>query len=189
PGLTGREGKELEQRVLPAYFMQQRWFGAKDEGIAQARIRAMNELTGLPGNPLLLQVEVTLARSKETQRYVLPLAVSWAEDAGNRSWPLLPYMIAQARRSSRVGAVYESTASDVFGPMMLEAIRANRSIEGTDGVVHFRASRSLETIDIPTQATGHAIGGEQSNSSINIADKAVLKIYRRLLSGEHPEIE
>src|SRR5262249_16772768 len=86
-------------------------------------------------------------------------------------------------------AVYESTASDVFGPMMLEAIRANRSIEGTDGVVHFRASRSLETIDIPTQATGHAIGGEQSNSSINIAYKAGVEIYRRPLFAEHPEIE
>ncbi len=189
PALTGREGQELEKRVLPAYFTQQRWFGAKDDGIAEARIRAMNELAGVPGNPLLLQVEVTLAKSRDTQRYLLPVALSWSEEAGSRNWPLLPYMIAQARRGSRVGAVYESTASEVFGPMMLEAIRANRSIEGPEGTVHFRAARGLEALDLPPQATGHALGGEQSNSSINIADKAVLKIYRRLASGEHPEIE
>jgi len=189
PALTGREGQELEQQVLPAYFMQQRWFGAKDEGIAQANIRAMNELAGVPGNPLLLQVEVALTKSKEVQRYLLPLALSWSEDAGNRNWPLLPYMIARARRGSRVGAVFESTASEVFGPMMLEAIRANRSVAGPEGVIHFRAGRGLEALDIPTQATGHAFGGEQSNSSINIADKAVLKIYRRLAPGEHPEVE
>ena len=33
------------------------------------------------------------------------------------------------------------------------------------------------------------MGAEQTNSSINIADKAMLKIYRRLVPGEHPEIE
>ena len=41
--------------------------------IEQTRIRAMNELTGSEGNLLLLQLDVSLAKSKETQRYLLPL--------------------------------------------------------------------------------------------------------------------
>ena len=88
PMLSSREGRALEQQVLPIYLAQKRWFAAKDDRIEQTRIRAMNELTGSEGNLLLLQLDVSLAKSKETQRYLLPLALSWSEEAGNTNWPL-----------------------------------------------------------------------------------------------------
>src|SRR5882724_9187037 len=36
--LTGREGRELEQQVLPVYLAQRRWFAAKDDRIKQVRV-------------------------------------------------------------------------------------------------------------------------------------------------------
>src|SRR5262245_4258476 len=189
PMLLSREGRELEQHVLPAYLAQKRWFAAKDDRILEAKMRAMNELPGTEGNLLLLQLDVSLAKSKEPQRYMLPLALSWSEEAGSTNWPLTPYMIGRLRRGPRMGAIFEATTIESFGPSMLEAIRANRRVEGTDGVLQFRAGAALETTEIPAPITGRPMGAEQTNSSINIADKVVLKIYRRLVPGEHPEIE
>ena len=189
PMLSSREGRALEQQVLPIYLAQKRWFAAKDDRIEQTRIRAMNELTGSEGNLLLLQLDVSLARSKETQRYLLPLALSWSEEAGNTNWPLTPYMIARLRRGPRMGAIYEATPTENFGPALLEAMRGERRLEGPYGVVQFRAGPALAAVETPSPVTGRAMGADQTNSSINIADKAMLKIYRRLVPGEHPEIE
>ena len=149
PMLSSREGRALEQQVLPIYLAQKRWFAAKDDRIEQTRIRAMNELTGSEGNLLLLQLDVSLAKSKETQRYLLPLALSWSEEAGNTNWPLTPYMIARLRRGPRMGAIYEATPTESFGPALLEAMRSERRLEGSDGVVQFRAGPALAAAEIP----------------------------------------
>jgi maltose alpha-D-glucosyltransferase / alpha-amylase len=187
--LTGREGRELEQQVLPVYLAQRRWFAAKDDRIKQVRVCATTEVASAAGKLVLLQSEVTLAKDRGVQRYLLPLGLSWSEDAGNRNWPLLPYMIARVRQRSRLGAIFDATASEVFGAAMLEAIRDNRSVDGPDGRLAFRSTASLAAAEIPADAPAHLLGGEQSNTSLNIADKAVLKLYRRLTPGEHPEIE
>src|SRR5262249_26102521 len=67
--------------------------------------------------------------------------------------------------------------------------REERRLEGNEGAIQFRAGPALGSAGIPPEAVGHPMGAEQTNSSINIADKAVLKIYRRLAPGQHPEIE
>jgi maltose alpha-D-glucosyltransferase/alpha-amylase len=189
PMLLSREGRELEQHVLPAYLAQKRWFAAKDDRIEAARICAMNELTGREGSLLLLQLDVQLARSRQPQRYLLPIAAAWSEDAGTTNWPLLPYMIARIRKGARMGAVFETTTTEGFGAILLQAMGEERRLEGSEGAIQFRAGSALETAGIPPEAIGRPMGAEQTNSSINIADKAVLKIYRRLVSGQHPEIE
>jgi maltose alpha-D-glucosyltransferase/alpha-amylase len=53
--------------------------------------------------------------------------------------------------------------------------------------VKFRALGEPIAIDDDTEV--RAIGGEQSNQSLVVGDKAVLKIYRRLRSGIQPELE
>ena len=106
---------------------------AKDDRIEQTRIRAMNELTGSEGNLLLLQIDVALARSKETQRYLLPLALSWSEEAGSVNWPLLPYTVARVRRGSNLGALYEAVATDQFVMAIVEAIQKNERLAGRAG--------------------------------------------------------
>src|SRR5258708_27397855 len=75
--LSGREGRELEQRVLPVYLAQRRWFAAKDDRIKLVRICAASEVASAIGNLVLLQSEVTLAKDREVQRYLLPLGLSW----------------------------------------------------------------------------------------------------------------
>jgi len=45
---------------------------------------------------------------------------------------------------------------------------------GSEGIVQFRASPALAAAEIPSPTTGRAMGAEQTNSSINIADKATV---------------
>ncbi len=183
---SGRHVKDLQAYALPAYLAQQRWFAAKDDKVIKAEILATPELRGSKDNFVLLQTALEFESGRPSQTYLLPLAVSWDEDAGNTSWPLLPYTIAKIRRHDRLGAVYEATGTEAFALAAANAIRANRSIEDGNGRIDVH---SVGEIDLLADLTCRRIGGEQSNSSVILGDRAIIKVYRRLVEGEHPELE
>src|SRR5262249_29702254 len=118
-----------------------------------------------------------------------PLAVSWDENAGTTNWSLLSYMIAKIRYRSRVGAVYEATATEQFALGMLEIIRQDKEIESDNGRIVCRSTSALAEIPATSENQTRRLGGEQSNSSVSINDQVILKAYRRLSDGEHPEVE
>jgi len=187
--MEGREARQLESEVLPAYIAKQRWFSAKDDRIDRVKLTCMAEMTGARGHFLLLQATVELAASQRSQCYLLPFAISWDEEAGSVNWPLLPYTVARTRRASKLGALYEATATDQFVLAIVEAIQKNDRIANDGGTMVFEALPGLEKVELPHDVEVRRIGGEQSNSSAIVGDKLVLKFYRRPVDGEHPEVE
>ena len=183
-----RELREIEANVLPAYLCKQRWFSAKNDRITRARITARPEVTAGGGNFLLVQTTVELA-SGEQQLYFLPLAISWDENAGTTNWSLLSYMIAKVRYRSRVGAIYEATATEQFAVGLLDLIRQDKEIDSDNGQIVCRSTSALAQIPVGSENQTRRLGGEQSNSSVSINDQVILKAYRRLADGEHPEVE
>jgi maltose alpha-D-glucosyltransferase/alpha-amylase len=186
--LSGREAQELGTDVLPAFIGKQRWFAAKDSRIARARLLILGELDDGGSGYLLLQAELDLDSGSESQRYFVPLGLSWEEDAGTTSWPLMPFMLAKARRAARVGAVYDALASDQFSLAMIEAMRRNLELPSPDGTTRFVSTEAMPKTGFEASEI-RRLTGEQSNSSVIIGDQAVLKVYRRLVPGEHPELE
>jgi maltose alpha-D-glucosyltransferase/alpha-amylase len=187
--VSGRELQELESNVLPSFIGKQRWFGAKDDRIAQARLLASGQLKYGDNIFLLLQTELTLERTKEPQFYFLPLDVTWEEAAGTTTWPLTPFMLAKVRRRNKVGAVYDAFTLDQFTWAMIDAMRRNLELPVPGGVTKFSSTDMLASVEFDDTAEVRRIGVEQSNSSVIIGDQAVLKIFRRISSGENPEIE
>jgi len=133
--------------------------------------------------------KLELQGRKDTQSYFLPLDVSWDEAAGTPNWPLTPFTLAKARRASKVGAIYDAFTSDHFVLALIDAMRKGTDLTGADGTTHFASTEALATTDMRNAPEIRRIGVEQSNSSVIIGDQAVLKIFRRLSPGEHPELE
>jgi maltose alpha-D-glucosyltransferase/alpha-amylase len=187
--MTGKDARQLASEVLPVYLAKQRWFAAKGDRIGDVRFAAMPELPGETDGFQLLQPEVELTQSGTQQRYLLPLAISWSEDAATTNWPLLPYTLAKVRKGPRVGAVYEATATEPFALAILDAMRRGARTESNTGAIVFQPGSGLGEVELPANPEIRRIGGDQSNSSINLADLMVLKLYRRLAPGAHPEAE
>jgi maltose alpha-D-glucosyltransferase / alpha-amylase len=185
---SGREAREFETTALPEYLAKQRWFSAKDDRIVRAKIAATPELANDKGEFVFLQVTAELA-SSEPQRYFLPVAVSWDENAGNLSWPLLSYTLAKVRHRAKMGAIYEATSTEAFALAVIEGIRHNQTIENGPAAIVCHATSAFESVELPPDPQVRRLGGEQSNSSLNIGDTMILKAYRRLADGEHPEVE
>ncbi len=185
---SGREGQELSTNVLPAFIGKQRWFAAKDDRIARAKLAVFGEVEHDRNAYLLLQAELDFGSGGESQRYFIPLGLSWEEEAGTTSWPLTPFMLAKVRRAARLGAVYDALASDQFTLAMVEAMRRNLELSSPDGTTRFVSTEAMPEAGSSAQEI-RRLTGEQSNSSVIIGDQAMLKVYRRLVAGEHPELE
>ena len=187
---TGREAREVTTSVLPSFIAKQRWFAAKDDRIARADMAVLGTLGGRQsGEYLLLTATLDLEGRKESQHYFLPLDASWDEAAGTMNWSLTPFTLARARRGSKVGAIYDAVTSDQFVLALVEAMRKGTELSGADGMTCFTSTEALAQIDLGNAPEIRRLGVEQSNSSVIIGDHAVLKIFRRLSEGEHPELE
>jgi maltose alpha-D-glucosyltransferase / alpha-amylase len=187
--IGGENARQFAREVLPAFLANQRWFGAKDQQVTGTTVAASAELDIGRESYLLAEFEVQLAGGGAPQRYFLPLATSYDDQALTRGWPLLSFSLAQVRRGSRVGALYDAMAGGDFPLVALDAIRRGIELQSSDGTIRFWSTSALKEVELPEGIEVTRLSVEQSNSSALIGDRLVFKAYRKLAPGVQPEIE
>jgi maltose alpha-D-glucosyltransferase/alpha-amylase len=185
--LEGRERAAFERTVAPRFVAGQRWFAGKGAGIASVRLLDHATLKDRFGRDafLLPRVAVQL-RGGGAQHYFLPIA---GEEGRDEIEPLLAHAVARVRRGPRVGLLYDAVSAPEFAHAVVAALRADAMLATSEGGgIRFAPTRRLA--EEPSDGDEvRRLGAEQSNSSIVIADRQVLKVYRRLQPGIHPEVE
>ena len=182
--------RTLETEVLPTYLTKRRWFASKDAKLTAVRLPYYTLMTPGIENLLLAEVEVDLqaAGGQRTERYFLPLAVSWDNTATSSP---LPQQLALARvRSGRtVGYLTDAFSLAALPIAMLKLLHEAAAVETPDGTVRFIPTAALDTLTLAEPPEIRWLAAEQSNSSLVIDDQAVLKLVRRIVPGIHPEAE
>ena len=182
--LAGRERKQLEHEALPQFLQRQRWFGAKDEKISGVRIAKLGSLGPSTGGLYVLDVELA---SGDVQSYLLPLNILWGEENVQFGAPKLSYTLAKVRKGSKLGALIDGCHDDRLPLEVMEFMRAGEAIDVDDGRLRFRGSPRLSELSMDEPPV--AMNVDQSNVSIAFGTMALLKFYRRLRTGEQPEVE
>ena len=184
--LTSPAAKLIEDEALPQYVAKRRWFGLKDQTIKSARITYLINIGDDQQEILLSEIEVKTTAA--TTRWLLPLAILW-EDEPIAALPSR-LALARVRRGRRPGLLTDAFAVSGFAHRFIASMYEARQFAYADGIVYFRptptGTAQLQTI---ADADINWLAAEQSNSSLTIGDKAMIKIYRRISAGEHPEAE
>jgi maltose alpha-D-glucosyltransferase/alpha-amylase len=192
---------QLERDVIPAFLPRQRWFGAKDQRIRAARVVANGELPAAPGESgdlkpagYLMQVIEASLSGGERQLYALPLAACWSPSGSDQRNTLLPATLAELRQSRREGTLVDAASQDGFALALLSAMERQsdivmRATDGRSGSASFRKTPLFAHASMPERLVVRRLGAEQSNTSVLFEEYGVLKLYRRLQPGVHPEIE
>ena len=171
----------LENEILPGYVAERRWFGAKDERIESVRIRAAAPMAGAR-DLIFTEIEVTTASGAGL--YTLPLGVAWE---GEHSGPFAPNLaLSRVRRGRTVGLLTDGFAVPQFAESILASLRGRATLRLGESKVIFEPSAE---IDLPDRLEPQWIAAEQSNSTIILSQRAVMKLLRRLQPGIHPEAE
>jgi maltose alpha-D-glucosyltransferase/alpha-amylase len=119
------------------------------------------------------------------REYQLPLATAWSEAGEDGS-----HTLARLRRGATVGQLRDAFGDDGFLLALVEAMRAQAVLPGSDGsrmVCH--ATRALAATELAPGAVVARIGGEQSNSSAVVGERVIIKLLRRPAEGPNPEVE
>ena len=176
--------------LLPTYIARQRWFAPKDAVIELATPERIGELPREERESFLLLAANVVLEQGGTQRYFLPLALSWGEDDLRPDSPLLPYLLAKIRRGPRAGLVFDAAHGEAFPRALLHAMRAHETLPAAKGSLRFDASDALQALDLSEELEVRRVAtGEKLHTVRTLGDRVNLKISRRLRTGMDPGIE
>ena len=180
--------RQLEEHALPAYLSKQRWFASKGTKIDSAELQSHFVFEGRGGSWLLATFRAQLAGGR-SEDYFVPLALAWdapssAETSANSS-----VVIAGIRKGAQSGTLQDALADARFIADLVRAAGDKTTLAGAGGNLRFSPTHSWFPLQEEDERNIRKLGAEQSNSSILIAKKMVLKAYRKLQRGIQPELE
>ncbi len=173
----------LEREVLPSYLAKRRWFAMKDQALRSARIALMSRVPS--EDAILLEIETETASG--SARWLLPLGIVW-DDANA---PPLPAQLALARvrRGAKVGLLTDAFALPAFPIAVLTGLAEEEILVTDNGMIRFEPTSRMAEIKVPDGVEMQWLSAEQSNSSVVVGDIAIIKMFRRVTDGPHPEAE
>jgi maltose alpha-D-glucosyltransferase/alpha-amylase len=176
----------IEREALPQYIPKRRWFGLKDQRIESTAIVDITDI-GDSGHELLLaEVEVKTGGAKS--RWLMPLGILWEDEPP----AALAYRLAVARvrRGRRLGILTDAFSLSSFAHRFVACLAAGEQFAHADGNLQFRPTEAgHKAFDAAQDVEINWLAAEQSNSSLTVGDVLMVKIYRRISPGFHPETE
>jgi maltose alpha-D-glucosyltransferase/alpha-amylase len=182
----GRSRQMFERDVLPGYLTTRRWFSQKGAGPVTIKVGSV-ELLPLH-DPEAAFVVVNATTANDTARYFLPLAVRWGGLERHTDVPR-SNLLARVRRTHREGLLCDATAELPVVSWLVSQVHDAVVMPAVNGTIEFIPSKKFAEGPLPAIEAVHPIEGEQSNSTVNIDSKFVIKFRRKLSPGVSPEIE
>ncbi|WP_027907038.1 maltose alpha-D-glucosyltransferase [Pseudomonas taiwanensis] len=175
----------LETAILPQYLPKRRWYAGKEGPLDQVQLSYGVRLATATTPVLLSEIEV---RSEDTvTRYQLPFGLLPEEQITTA----LPQQLAlsRVRRGRQVGLITDAFVLEPFIRAVLRNCEAGTRLPCTAGELRFERTDLLAAAGLSEESQVRYLGAEQSNSSVVVADRVVLKLIRRVNAGVHPELE
>jgi maltokinase len=196
--VMAREGiPVISTERLGEWMVEQRWFGSKARELGQVQVLDAVAIShgGEGDDPLLLLIVEIRAPAGTHDLYQLPIGVARVAEARGRDGRDLgegPQGADGAHERPEPiceqdgVALYDALADEQLTAVLGGLLARNATIEEGESIVSFRAD---ETVELSRRPSARRVGAEQSNSSVVLDDRYILKAYRRIEAGINPELE
>ena len=167
--------RAVDAAALLAWIRTRRWFGAKGGAPSAARIVDVLPLPWDDGAFAILRVLVETAAG--AHRYQVPVALRATLPPG-------------AARIAEIGgaSMFDATDDAGFRRHLADAFARGCRVE-YDGGTWVVERMGVTGLRLPPSAEITVGGAEQSNTSIRLGEAAILKLFRKLEPGTHPDVE
>jgi maltose alpha-D-glucosyltransferase / alpha-amylase len=184
--LVRGEESEVLEAVLPTYLRGSRWFRGKARQITAATVvRAIPVPVG-QRDVLVSLVEVRYLDA-DPEHYVLPLAYADGDRAREIS-VASPGSVILSREGG--GVLYDAMADEGFVNVLVDGMGRKKSWRATRGeLVGSRTYAFSELRGEEESLRAAVLRGEQSNTSVNLGDRLLLKLFRKAEPGLNPDLE
>ncbi|MBR1944664.1 MAG: putative maltokinase [Alphaproteobacteria bacterium] len=169
-------------RKLEAFLPAKRWYSAKDDTIVTVSFQVL-----IPLEKVLLAVVLVALKGGEKPTFLIPLRAAFGEAADKVPESAI---IAGIETPQSKGVIYDAAGDDDFAACLLPLLEKDASVEIGAGLTLTGTSTATgkklihEVDGLPQKM----LGVEQSNTSLIVGKKIMLKMYRRTAFGSHPEV-
>src|SRR5690606_21390315 len=180
----------LEHESLPDYISRRHWFSHRGRQPEDDRLHLSYLIPFGEADKKYALTEVEVRYDSGSEYYQLPLGYAAERCAGS----VLPQQLAMARlrQGRQVGLLTDATTLPGFVREVVQSLR-HRQVLTLDGhEVQFIPAPLLDRVTEDAERTEEEISfiaSEHANSSVAIDETMLLKLYRRVLPGIHPEVE
>jgi maltose alpha-D-glucosyltransferase/alpha-amylase len=176
----------IERDALLPFLQRQRWYAGKAKQARKARFVDWALLDAEP--PLFLCVVEVEYEGGGSDRYVMVLSTANGEDAQHVLQQRHSTVLARLS-GARTGVLYDGMTDAAVAGRVMQVLQRAGTIGLRSGTMRVAFSEGQPFTPDEGPLRAHIPLVEQSNSSVLIGDKYLLKIFRRLALGENPDIE
>ncbi|MBJ6118622.1 maltose alpha-D-glucosyltransferase [Pontibacter sp. BT310] len=181
--------RQLENRVLPPYILNRRWFGGKARTVQRMQIIESIPLQVGNSGAAILLIEVNYNEGLP-ELYQLPIAFMPKEQEQDLITSQPASVIARVVQNGQEGILYDALYWEDFRQLLLQLMARRRRVRAGDeaelvGHSHNQVGQVLRD----TILTSKILSAEQSNTSIIYDNQFFLKIYRKLDRALNPDVE
>ncbi len=197
PSLTVDEGVEalagpdyrytLANDVIAPWLKRQRWFQGKAREVVTV---TLGDGAKLGAGFWILLVDVEYGDGGR-ERYVVPLKASAGAPAARVFEEAPAAVLARLQTPAGAGVLYDALADRSACAALVAAIPDQRTATTMQGgEIRAFATAALDRVGKSgADAAVSAMGVEQSNTSVIIDHRWILKVYRRVTEGPNPDVE
>jgi trehalose synthase-fused probable maltokinase len=173
-------GAGVTVEELGEWMLRQRWFAGKAKALGEVSVI---DAVSLPsdGDPLLIAIVEIRNPAGTHDLYQLPLGVA-REPRDTDAEDLAAALVAEHGDV----LVYDALRDDRQAQRLMALIGSRGSVEGEASSIVFELAPGAT---IATEPSVRRFAGEQSNSSIVVDERHIMKAFRRIEAGINPELE
>jgi len=175
------------EKVLPAYLQQRPWLSGQARDIKTVTIRDAFRIGYADTQAFLTLVEAEMAEGP-LRTYVLPLALAQE----NQVMHLLenePASVVAYVQGEPSGVLFDALGDPRFCMALLEAIGQQKIFLLPGGELRASLEPAARQLLDGGPQTPSLLREAQSNTLIRYGDQLVLKVFRRVEEGVHPDLE
>jgi maltose alpha-D-glucosyltransferase/alpha-amylase len=184
----GSGRRELEETILTGFLATQRWFAGKSRQVIAVEIADTAVVDD--GRCAITLIEVSYS-SGSPEIYALPLRMAFATSAEEIQEKHSSAILVRVSSVDEQGVLCDGLFREDTPRMLVDWISESRQVISEHGVFQGIPGRALSFLHPAGEPplAARVLSGEQSNSSVLIGEKLILKLFRRPASGPNPDVE
>jgi maltose alpha-D-glucosyltransferase / alpha-amylase len=183
--ITG-DGRERLEEALPTFLRGRRWFRGKARTIASTSVRETIPVPVESGDVLVTLVEVSYLDG-DAETYVIPFAFADGERARELMTNAAQGVVVSIQQG---GVLYDAMGDEAFVNALTDGIARRRRWRSEDGELLASRTRVFSELRNGSDLLkANVLRAEQSNTSVNLGDRLLFKLFRKVEPGTNPDLE
>jgi maltose alpha-D-glucosyltransferase / alpha-amylase len=175
----------FECDVLPGHLARSRWYPVHTGSLIHPTLTSAVPFCDIGDNrPWLAFFEV--AEDETKTRYVLPMQIEWVRFDRER---YNPNALAAVRQGAREGTLLDVAADPIFIALLFRNLDQRLTIEENGLSLEFTPTSKFTGKPVRQPERISQVDDSPASSTVLVDDDYVVKLYRKLAAGIHPEIE